>query len=104
MEQTSKADSSLDNNGNFGSLSQTKSDFVSSSNKPDIVASNKATKQAVFITDENNVRSFPDVKASLIAVPPKGTKCEILEQKDRWYKVKFGSTTGWTNKINIRIQ
>ena len=64
----------------------------------------KQQLQAVFITDENNVRSSPDVKASLIAVPPKGTKCEILEQKDRWYKVKFDSTTGWTNKINIRIQ
>ena len=103
MEQTREVDSSTDSNGNLNYYNQTKPNFISYTNKPEVVASNKATKQAVFITNENNVRSSPDVKASLVAVPPKGTKCEILEQKDRWYKVKFGSTTGWTNRMNIRI-
>ena len=64
----------------------------------------KLTNSAIFITDENNVRSSPDAKASLVAVPLKGTKCEILEQKDRWFKIKFGSTIGWTNRINLKVQ
>ena len=63
----------------------------------------RINNQAVFITNENNVRSSPDVKSSLVDVPPKGTNCEILDQKDRWFKVRFGSKTGWTNRININL-
>ena len=70
---------------------------------------NNRNRTAVFITNENNVRSTPDVNARLIAVPQKGTKCEVLDQDGKWYKVKFkpqysSEIVGWTNRINIKFQ
>ncbi len=57
-----------------------------------------------FIDSEGNVRETPDIKAKILQIPPKGTRVSVLRQQGKWYLVEFADgKTGWTNRINLRV-
>lgn len=59
----------------------------------------EATKTAYIISEVGlNLREEPVVTSNVLAIIPFGTKFEILEEKDGWYKTEFDNKTGWISK------
>ena len=44
-----------------------------------------------------NIRSGPSTSYNAIGGLKKGDKVDILSSKDGWYKIKYGSKTGWVS-------
>ena len=50
-----------------------------------------------------NVRSGASTSASIIGSLTKGTTVTLLEKSGDWYKIKYGSTTGWVSASYISV-
>ncbi|GAB6392152.1 MAG: SH3 domain-containing protein [Treponematales bacterium] len=49
-----------------------------------------------------NVRSGPSIKHKVIGRLPKNAKVEVLNDKNRWYKVRSGNLEGYVNSHYLR--
>lgn len=82
--------------------------FFKKSNKPKEETQPTTTTQptetksqkTVYVTADNglNMREQPDKNAKVLAVIPFGTKLDVLEEQDGWYKVEYNGKTGWVAK------
>jgi len=55
-----------------------------------------ASKAAVIKTAQANFRAGPGTSAKIVAVLRKGTRVEVLEERDHWYRVKLADgREGW---------
>jgi len=48
------------------------------------------------------VRKEPSTSATIVTLVEKGKKVEILEEKNEWYKISTGSSTGWVSAELIK--
>ena len=58
----------------------------------------------VMLTDSSaslNLREEPNTSCIVIAALPNGTRVEILEEDDHWYKVKFGDEVGYVSRVYV---
>lgn len=58
----------------------------------------------VEITTETlNLREEPSTKSDIVAQISIGEECELLEEEEEWYKVKYGEYTGYISKEYSKI-
>ena len=57
-------------------------------------SSSTGTK-TIITTDALNLRDAPSTSGTWIVTMPAGTKLEVLEEKNGWYKVNYNGQTGW---------
>ena len=57
----------------------------------------KATTVTVT-SDTLNIREKASGSSKIIAVLSNGAKCDFIEEDGDWYKIKFGSYTGYISK------
>ena len=48
--------------------------------------------------DTLNIRKGPSTDTSVIAMISKGVECELLEEEEEWYKIKYKNYTGYISK------
>ena len=48
--------------------------------------------------DVLNIRKKPSTSSDVIAMVLKGVECELLEEEEEWYKIKYKSYTGYISK------
>lgn len=66
------------------------------------LAAKKSETPVMYRTiDQLNMRSKPSASSSLIGSIPKGGTVEYLSKEGTWYKVKYGSKTGWVNSAYL---
>jgi len=78
-------------------LKVTSSTNTQKENKTSTTAQNTTTKSNGTVTATSlNVRNSGSLSGSVIGAVAKGTKVTILEEKNDWYKISFGSNkVGW---------
>ena len=58
----------------------------------------------VEITTETlNLRKEPSTESDIVAQISIGEECELLEEEEEWYKVKYGEYTGYISKEYSRV-
>ena len=58
----------------------------------------------VMLTDSSaslNLRDGPNTSGAVIDSLPNGTRVEILEEYENWYKVKFGDEVGYVSRLYV---
>lgn len=63
----------------------------------------KATTKVKITGDTLNVRKGPSTNTSVIAMLFKGVECELLEEEENWYKIKYKTYTGYISKDYAEI-
>ncbi|WP_153125901.1 N-acetylmuramoyl-L-alanine amidase [Peribacillus tepidiphilus] len=66
----------------------------------DAVSTQSATVQADIL----NVRSAPNVKASIVGKLKRNAKVEILSQQNNWSQISFGKNKGWASSQYLKKQ
>lgn len=62
---------------------------------PFAAASAVVGQKATVTASSLNLRSGPSTTASILTSMPSGSVVDVLEQSGSWYKVRYGTTTGW---------
>ena len=58
----------------------------------------------VEITTETlNLRKEPSTKSDIVAQISIGEECELLEEEEEWYRVKYGEYTGYISKEYSKV-
>lgn len=58
----------------------------------------ETTPVVMYTTDALNLRKKPNTDADIITVIDAGKSVEVLQQKGKWYQVKFGDDVGYVSK------
>ena len=61
-------------------------------------------RTAEFLDSEGNVRVGPGTDQKVLLVPEKGARVTILEQRGKWFRVRFETgLEGWCHQINLKM-
>lgn len=61
------------------------------------------TKIGVITTDILNVRSLPSLQAEVIGKLQGNSEVTIISEKDGWFEIIFGQTTGWIHQQYVQL-
>ncbi|WP_456382092.1 AAA family ATPase [Persephonella sp.] len=64
----------------------------------------ESIKYGTVIPDRLNMRKNPELGSEVLYVLKKGSRVEILEEKDGWARVRFKNITGWVKKEYLEQQ